>query len=137
MKTRLHSSVLRTVLLLVSLGSFIGSLTSAQAGGFGTSSIDGYLVVYSATDEVSDGDSAFNPHSSYMIYTIDGKFLRNVENHISRTDELPELVKLAAGSYTLEARSANHGYVRVRIVIKAGRQTILNLDSRGKESPRG
>jgi hypothetical protein len=130
MKTPINCSLLKTAALLVSLGSFIGSLTITQAGGFSTSSIDGYLVVYSATDEVSDGDSAFNPHSSYVIYTIDGKVLRNVENHISRTDELPELVKLAAGSYTLEARSANHGYVRVPVVIKPGRQTILDLDSR-------
>jgi hypothetical protein len=130
MKTPINCSLLKTAVLLVSLGSFIGSLTSTQAGGFGTSRIDGYLVVYSATDEVSDGDSAFNPHSSYVIYTIDGKFLRNVENHISRTDELPELVKLAAGAYTLEARSANDGYVRVPVVIKPGRQTILDLDSR-------
>ena len=53
-----------------------------------------------------------------MIYTTDGKFLRNVENHISRSDESPELVKLAPGSYTLEARSANDGYVRVAVVIK-------------------
>jgi hypothetical protein len=130
MKTPINCSLLKTAVLLVSLGSFIGSLTSTQAGGFGTGSIDGYLVVYSTTDEVSDGDSAFNPHSSYVIYTIDGKFLRNVENHISRTDELPEFVKLAAGSYTLEARSANDGYVRVPVVIKPGRQTILDLDSR-------
>ena len=130
MKTPINSSFLKTAALLVSLGWFSGSLRSTQAGGFGTSSIDGYLVVYSATDEVSDGDSAFNPHSSYVIYTSDGKFFRNVENHISRTDELPELVKLAAGSYTLEARSANDGYVRVPVVIKPGRQTIVDLDSR-------
>jgi len=66
-----------------------------------------------------------------VIYTTDGKFLRNVENHISRSDESPELVKLAPGSYTLEARSANDGYVRVAVVIKPGRRTILNLDSQG------
>ena len=66
-----------------------------------------------------------------MIYTTDGKFLRNVENHISRSDELPELVKLAPGFYTLEARSANDGYVRVAVVINPGRRTILNLDSQG------
>jgi|SRR6516162_6155051 hypothetical protein len=132
-------------LLIVLFGLSCGILTTAQAGDntalriglvrFGemehrTGSADGYLLVYSATDEFSDGDLIFNAHSSYVIYTSDGKFLRNVENHISRTDELPELVKLAAGSYTLEARSANDGYVRVPVLIKPGRQTILDLDSR-------
>jgi len=74
-------------------------------------------------------------HSSYTIYTADGKLFKNVENHISRSDEIPEVVKLPVGSYVIEARSERDGYVRVRIVIKAGRQTILDLDSRGKESP--
>ena len=94
-------------------------------------------MVYSATDRVSDGDLPFNPHSSYLIYTTDGKLFRNVENHMSRSDEIPEVVRLPVGSYVIEARSERDGYVRVRIVIKAGRQTILNLDSSGKESPAG
>ena len=152
MKTRLHSSVLKTVLLLVSLGSFIGSLATSRAG---TSdeffvgavhigaphhrqgSAKGYLLVYSATDPFNDGDLVFNAHSSYSVYTPDGKLFKNVENHISWSDEIPEVVTIPVGSYVIEARSERDGYVRVRIVIKAGRQTILNLDSRGKESPRG
>jgi hypothetical protein len=32
------------------------------------------------------------PHSSYEIYTIGGKLLKNVGNHISRSDEIPEIV---------------------------------------------
>jgi len=61
--------------------------------------------------------------------------LKNVENHISRSDEIPEVVTLPAGSYVIEARSAMDGYVRVRVLIKAGRQTILNLESSDEESP--
>ena len=152
MKTRLHSSVLRTVLLLVSLGSFIGSLATSQAGtsdGFFVGAMQlaarhhvpgsakGYLLVYSATDPFNDGDLVFNAHSSYSVYTPDGKLFKNVENHISWSDEIPEVVTIPVGSYVIEARSERDGYVRVRIVIKAGRQTILNLDSRGKESPSG
>jgi hypothetical protein len=56
---------------------------------------------------------------------------------MSRSDEIPEVVRLPAGSYVIEARSERDGYVRVRIVIKAGRQTILDLDSRGKEITSG
>lgn len=103
----------------------------------GTRLAKGYLMVYSATDEVSDGDLPFNPHSSYLIYTPDGKLFKSVENHMSRSDEIPDIVRLPAGSYIVEARSANNGYVRVRVVIKPSRQTVLDLDSTGKESPSG
>jgi hypothetical protein len=97
----------------------------------------GSLVVYSATDAFEDGDLPYYAHSSYTIYTTDGKIFKNVENHLSRSDEIPDVVRLPVKSYVIEARSERDGYVRVRIVIKAGRQTILDLDSRGKESPSG
>lgn len=91
----------------------------------------GLLVVYSATDEFEDGDLPYYAHSSYAIYTIDGRLFKNVENHMSNSDEIPEVVTLPAGSYIIDARAERDGYVRVRVVIKAGRQTILDLDSRG------
>jgi hypothetical protein len=88
----------------------------------------GLLEVYSATDESSDGDLLYYPHSSYAIYARDGKLFKNVENHTSRSDENPETVPLPVGSYTVVARSEKGGYVRVPVMIKAGRQTILTLD---------
>ena len=91
----------------------------------------GSLVVYSATDAFDDGDVLYYAHSSYAIYTTDGKLFKNVENHISRSDEIPEVVTLPVGSYMIEAGSEKDGYVRARVGIKAGRQTILDLDSRG------
>jgi hypothetical protein len=88
----------------------------------------GYLKVYSATDEFDDGGLPYHAHSSYTIYTTDGKVFKNVENHISLSDEIPELVALPVGSYTVEARSERDGYVRVPVVIKADQGTILDLD---------
>jgi len=143
MKSPLNNLLLKTALLLVSLTLSVGSLRIAQAGSkdrlsvglvlpvmpdFHADATYGYLLVYSATDEFIDGGIPYNPHSPYVVYTGDGKFLRNVENHISPSDEIPELVKLASGPYTVEARSASDSYVRVRVVIKPGRPTILNLD---------
>jgi hypothetical protein len=142
MKSPRNYSLLTKAVLLVSLGLFIGGATiarTAEGGLFidpkhpGTLSYsngptDGYLLVYSSTDEFNDGGLALYAHSSYVIYTIDGKFLRNIENHMSRSDELPELVRLCAGSYTIEARSADDGYVRVHVVIRPGQQTTLYLD---------
>src|SRR4030095_16776402 len=91
----------------------------------------GSLVVYSATDEFEDGDVPYYAHSSYTIYTADGKLFKDVENHISRSAEIPEVVTMPVGSYVIGARSERDGYVRVQVFIKAGRETILDLDSRG------
>ena len=152
MKSLLKSIYSKTKLLIVLFAFSCASLMMAQAEDadslsiglvrsvppeHGTRLAEGYLLVYSATDEVSDGDLPFNPHSSYLIYTPDGKLFKSVENHMSRSDEIPDIVKLPAGSYIVDARSTNNGYVRVRVVIKPSRQTVLNLDSTGKESPSG
>ena len=147
MKSLLKSTYSKTKLLIVLFAFSCGSLMTAQARDthslfmrlersvppdHGTRLAEGYLLVYSATDEVSDGDLAFNPHSSYLIYTPDGKRFKSVENHMSRGDEIPERVSLPAGSYIVEARSANNGYLRVPVVIKPSRQTVLDLDDESK-----
>jgi len=95
----------------------------------------GYLKVYSATDEFNDGDAWYFPHSSYAIYTTDGKLLKNVQNHISGSDEIPELVTLPVGSYTVAARAVKDGYVRVHVVINEGQRTTLDLDLWEKKTP--
>ena len=94
----------------------------------------GSLEVYSATDEFKDGDARYFPHSSYAIYTTDGKLLKSVENHISRTDEIPEIVALPVGSYTVAARAEKYGSVRVPVAIKEGQRTILDLDICGSKT---
>jgi len=149
MKSLLRSTYSKTKLLIVLFAFSCGSLMMAQAEDtnslfiglvrsgppdHGTGLAEGYLSVYSATDEVSDGDLVFNPHSSYLVYTPDGKLFKSVENHMSRSDEIPDFVRLPTGSYIVEARSANNGYVRVRVVIKPSRQTVLDLDDEFKSS---
>jgi hypothetical protein len=96
----------------------------------------GSLKVYSATDAFDDGGAPYYAHSSYAIYTTDGKFFENVQNRISRSDEIPEIVALPGGSYVVEPGSEQDGYVRMRFVTKEGQQTILDLDLRGNEAPR-
>ena len=87
-------------------------------------------------DEFDDGGVAFYAHSSYVIYTTNGKLVKNVENHISRSDEIPEVVALPVGSYMVVARSEKDGYIRLPVVIKAGRRTIVDLDLAEKETYR-
>jgi hypothetical protein len=95
----------------------------------------GYLKVYSATNEFKDGNAWYFPHSSYAIYTTDGKLLKNVENHISRNDEIPEIVPLPVGFYTVVARAEKDGYVRVPVVINLGQRTIVDLDVWERKTP--
>jgi hypothetical protein len=151
MKSPHCSSLLKGALLIVLLALCFGGSTVAQAGGkddplspgpirpgnldYRTELPQGYLKVYSATDEFNNG--AYYAHSSYAIYSIDGRLFKRVENNISRTDEIiPWEVALPAGSYTVVARSARDGEVRVRFVIKAGRRTIVDLDLAEKEAYR-
>jgi hypothetical protein len=87
----------------------------------------GYLKVYSGSDEFNDG--AYYAHSSYSIYSAHGTLVKTVENSISRADELiPWEVALPIGSYTIVTRSARVGEVRVRFLIKARQRTIVDLD---------
>lgn len=88
----------------------------------------GYLTVYSATDRSVDGELPYYAHSPYEIYTIDGRPFKRVENHLSASDETPETVSLPTGSYVVEARSENDGYIRRLVTIKAGLRTVLNPD---------
>jgi hypothetical protein len=149
MKPTRYSILLKTALLIIPLTLYFGGPTIAKArdrnllspGPVRPGSLDyrtelpeGFLKVYSATDEFDDGGVPYHAHSSYAIYTAAGRLFKNVENHMSRSDEIPEIVALPIGSYIIEARSERNGYVRVRVLVKAGQQTILHLDV-GDEEP--
>ena len=140
-KSRSSLMAFFTTVLLVSLGG-------ASAGGkecsgpvrpgnldYRTELPQGYLKVYSVSDEFNDG--AYYAHSSYAIYSIDGRLFKRVENNISLTDDLiPWEVALPIGSYTVVARSQRVGEVRVRFVINAGQRTIVDLDLAEQETYR-
>jgi len=143
MKSPHSLSFLKSAISIATLALCFGSTTVAQPGnrdplfpGTIRPGLDnrnelsqGYLTVYSATDQFDDGGVLYYAHSSYSIYTTDGKFFKNVENHISRSDEIPALVMLSTGSYTIEARSESRGYIRVPIVITAGQRTVVDPDN--------
>jgi hypothetical protein len=151
MKSPLCLSLLKAALLIAPLALCFGGSTVAQAGGkdplspgpirpgnldYRTELAQGYLKVYSATDEFNDGDAWYFPHSSYAIYTIGGKLFKNVKNQRSPADEIPEVVALPVGTYTVVARSERDGLGRVPVVIKEGQQTILDLNLWEKKTQR-
>ena len=137
----------KTALLIIPLALTIGGSTIAQAGDrnplfpgpirpgdldYPAGSSQGYLTVYLTADEFNDGNAWYFPHSAFAIYTIDGKLFKNVKSHFTY-DEIPEvLMALPVGSYIVVARSEKDGYIRLPVVIKAGRRTILDLDLREK-----
>ena len=92
MKSTLCSLFLRVTLLIVSLTFYFNSSTYGQArdrnmlspGPVRPGNLDyrtelrqGYLKVYSESDEFNDG--AYYAHSSYAIYSIDGRLFKRVE----------------------------------------------------------
>jgi hypothetical protein len=143
MKPLFRSELSKAALLIVPLALCLGGSTAAQGGDrdplfpgagrpgnwdYQTESRQGYLKVYSASNEVKDGATRYFPHTSYVIYTIDGKLFKNVKNHRSGDDEIPELVSLPVGSYRVVARSVRGGYVGILVVIKEHQETVLDLD---------
>jgi hypothetical protein len=143
MKSTYYLTHLKTVLLIAPVSLYLGGATIAHAGDRSTLSLgfvssrhsdkrselpQGYLKVNSSTEQFQDGGLSYYPHSSYTIYTMDGKPFKRVENHISASDEVPEIVSLPVGSYMVEARSERDGYVRILITIKEGQRTSLDLD---------
>src|SRR5207302_10087940 len=143
MKSSLGTSFLKATLLIVLFAWCLSRPTCAQAGGkdqfspgpvrpgnldYRTELPQGYLKVYSATDRFNDGDARYFPHSSYAIYTIDGRLYENVRNHRSADDEVPEVVALPVGTYTVVARSERGGYAGMLVAIKEGKQVVLDLD---------
>jgi hypothetical protein len=148
MKSTLCSLFLKITSLIVSLAFYFGSSTYARdrnvlsPGPVRLGNLDyrtelpqGYLKVYSVSDEFNDG--AYYGHSSYAIYSTDGSLFKSVENNMPRTDEIiPWEVALPVGSYTIVGLSARGGEVRVHFVIKAGQRTIVDLDLAENETYR-
>ena len=145
MKSTQYLTYLKTMLLIVLVTVYFTSPTTVHAGdrrGFSLGFVaprhledrgellQGQLMVYSATDRSVDGGLEYYAHSSYAIYTVDGRLFTRVENHVSATDEMPDVVSLPIGSYVVEARSENDGYIRRLVTIEERRQTVLNLESK-------
>ncbi len=143
MKTTQYLTYLKTMVLIISIGLYFADAAVIKAcdkGGmaFGLISaknlehrgglMQGYLTVYSATDRAEDGGLEYHAHSSYVIYTVDGKLFKSVDNHMSATDEIPEMVALPVGSYIVAFRPEMGGYSRRLVTIGGGSYILLGID---------
>lgn len=95
----------------------------------------GALQVFTVTERHQDGDNTYYyPHTSYLVYNEQGKKVRFVPNHVGTMDEKPSLVLLPSGEYIVVAEAEGYGRVRIPVVVKPSRTTVLHLE-RGWEPP--
>jgi hypothetical protein len=66
-------------------------------------------------------------HTDYTIYTQDGKVFKHVKNARNYEDPQPAVVSLPPGTYKVEARARDFGWVTVPVVIEASKLTVVNL----------
>lgn len=100
----------------------------------GESTLTGYLKVHTATEVHPDGDTFYFPHTSYSVYSGDGKtVVKKVANAISIHDEDPSLVQLSAGKYIVVAKAEHCGMVKIRVIIEPGQLTTLDLQDGWKQ----
>jgi len=75
-------------------------------------------------------DSDHPTHSSYTIFSDDGRVLQRVQNLSGSFYADPATVRLSAGKYKVEARATNFGLslTVVPVVIEEGKTTTVYLD---------
>jgi hypothetical protein len=128
----MKSTLLKSLLSIVPLGLCLTAQTIAKGKGldYPASSAHGYLTVYLTSDDFSDRSAWYFPHSFYAIYTVDGKLFRNATSQPSADEDIPDVLALPVGAYTIVGRSKKGGYIRLPVVIKAGERTTLDLNLR-------
>ncbi len=89
----------------------------------------GFLKVYTATNEVSDGDMKFYPHTGYKVCAPNGKVVAFVANGDGHREGAPDNVELPPGKYVVHAESDRDGRVAVPVVIRGGNTTVVDLES--------
>ena len=109
----------------------------------------GTLEVYTARQQVAPTDLALETwewnsdfgkneflrapaHTSYTLYTAEGKFLRKVRNANNTNDANPTAVDLPPGEYRIQAEAEDAGggafAVAMSVVVEPGLKTIVHLD---------
>jgi hypothetical protein len=89
----------------------------------------GAVRVYTATETHADGDQTYYyPHTGYLVYNQEGKKVMFVPNHVGTMDEAPMTAYLPPGSYTIVAQAEGYGRVRIPLVVKSHRTTVIHLD---------
>ena len=92
-------------------------------------------------NDFGKNDFLYGPsHTSYTIYTAEGKFLRKVRNAEDMSDADPSLVELPPGEYRIQAEAEDEGgvtfTVTVPVLVEPGLTTVVHLNG-GWQPPHG
>jgi hypothetical protein len=137
MKTFLIFNLVAAGVLLAGCATVESGLTldtvgpvSAQPAASG--STNGTLVVYSAykiNADFNSPDPYRREYSDYRIFTTGGKLLLRVRNNSGTVLQNPASVELPSGEYRVLARVNGYGHVTIPVIIAAGQNTVLHLNS--------
>jgi hypothetical protein len=87
----------------------------------------GSLLVLTPVGISYAGSMMYFPHLSYFVESANGWPLRCVANRRTRIDEIPQVVQLPAGDYSLVAEADGLGKVNVPLQIDNGTLTRVVL----------
>lgn len=91
----------------------------------------GFLQVRSATYPVDSGGIVYQPHTSYSVYSPEGKRLWGVLNHVGEDDNRPMTLEIPPGFYSVYATSDRFGQVKVPVLIVGNKTTVVYLEGAG------
>jgi len=95
----------------------------------------GFLQVHSVTYPVDSGGIIYQPHTSYSVYSMEGKRLWGVINHVGQDDNRPMTIEIPPGFYFVYAISDRFGQVKVPVFIVASKTTVVYLEGAGMPHP--
>jgi hypothetical protein len=91
----------------------------------------GFLQVFSATYPMNSGGIVYQPHTSYSVYSFEGKHLWGVVNHVGQDDNRPMMIEIPPGFYFVYAISDRFGQVKVPVFVVGNKTTMVYLEGVG------
>jgi hypothetical protein len=107
-----------------------GPIVSENTGG------KGQLEVFSALRGHTEGNNpTWYQHTDYYIYNDQNQRVQFVDNKLGHYDRTPRMVELPPGRYIVKARAKGYLWVKVPVVVAAGKTTEVHLDNAWAPSP--
>jgi hypothetical protein len=107
----------------------IGPISGGHASFVGMAK--GFLQVHSATRTVDSGGIIYQPHTPYSVYSVEGKRLWGVINHVGDDDNRPMTIEIPPGVYVVYALSDRFGQVEVPVLVVGSKTTVVYLEGVG------
>jgi hypothetical protein len=129
-------SALASLLLGCSSPSVVLAPVGPSPAAPGNTSGDGQLEVFSAVRGHTEGNNpTWYQHTDYYIYNEQNQSVKRVDNKVGHYDRAPRMIELPAGNYNVKARAKDYLWVKVPVVVEAGKTTEVHLDDAWTPSP--